>query len=348
MAAVAGAAAGTKALRTPDAEAAAVGNGASMRWGVTDNYTGGSSTNLLGNVGGQMVQFWNNYNGGNGFAPALVGLGRKQGLYGLVSPQGIDARFSGKTIGVAAQGGDYGVFAIAKTTGGAAVYGASSVGNALHGESTSGGGSGVIGEAVGGFGVWGQSDSGAGVHGETNSGKGVEGVGNPGVYGTSNAGRGVEGSGNPGVYGSSVTGVGVQGSGQTGVEGTSTAAGPGVSGSGLPGVQGTSNAGSGVLGQTTSGIGVEASVAAGGTGIALHAKGHARFDTSGAGKFVAGERLKAVATATPPGCKILVTLNNNPGPANALKYVKRTATGFTVYLQKKVTGNVRFSWFVIR
>ena len=53
--------------------------------------------------------------------------------------------------------------------------------------------------------------------------------------------------------------------------------------------------------------------------------------------------------STPPGSKILVTLNQNPGRGNALKFVKRTSdTGFTVVLLKAVTGGVSFSYFVLR
>ncbi len=51
---------------------------------------------------------------------------------------------------------------------------------------------------------------------------------------------------------------------------------------------------------------------------------------------------------TPAGCKVLVTLMQNPGPDNGLKYVKRTSdTGFTVYLHKPVGGVVAFAYFVI-
>ncbi len=311
MAAVAGAAAGAKVLTAPEAEAANVGIGGNIRLGVTDVFTGNVSTNLIGDVNGQFIQFWNNSS--SPFAPAFVGLGRSQGLYGTISPAPIDSRFSGNKIGVAAQGGAYGVFAVAKATNGAAVYGESDKGNAVHGKSTTSGGSGIVGEAVTAYGVFGRSDSGTGVRGETNSGMGVEGVGNPGVLGTSNVGAG-------------------------------------VSGTGQPGVEGTSSTGSGVHGETTSGTGVEASVAGGGTGIALHARGQVRFDTAGSDKFTAGQASQVVfGVLPPPGSKILVTLNQNPGPGNALKFVKRTSdTGFTVFLLKPVGGTVSFSYFVIR
>ena len=103
-------------------------------------------------------------------------------------------------------------------------------------------------------------------------------------------------------------------------------------------------------GETTSGVGVEASVASGGNGVALHARGEVRFDTAGSDKFTAGQSMKVVSgVPTAPGAKILVTLNQNPGPGNALKFVKRTSdTGSTVNLLKPVTGTVSFSYFVIR
>ncbi len=83
--------------------------------------------------------------------------------------------------------------------------------------------------------------------------------------------------------------------------------------------------------------------------MALKAEGSVAFSSAGIETFSRGQATRAVSgVVTPPGVKILVTLNQNPGPGNALKYVKRTSdTGFTVYLLKPVSGKVSFSYFVI-
>lgn len=294
---IAAAAAGAAGLKSISgvAEAGNIADGQSYKLGETNSYTGSTTTNVIGTVNGQFIQYWNGSTAN--FAPAFVALGKKQGLIGAINdgggyPAGLT---SGNTIGVGAQGGQYGVYAVAEKSGGAAVYGESPVGNAVHGKATASGGSGVVGEATTAYGVYGSATSGNGVSGEASTGKGVYGSGGTG-----------------GVYGTSSTGYGVFGS---------------------------SNTGTGVIAAATAA-----------SGLALHAQGAVRFDSAGTDKFVKDEVSKAVTgVATPPGCKILVTLNQNPGPGNALKYVKRTSdTGFTVFLLKPVTGNVSFSYFVIR
>jgi hypothetical protein len=118
----------------------------------------------------------------------------------------------------------------------------------------------------------------------------------------------------------------------------------------------TTGAGRGVYGVCAEGVGVEAYSVTGialkaisPEGVALRASGPVQFSSAGTGAFKRGQQMVPVAgPATPPGCSILVTLNQNPGPGNALKYVKRTGdAGFTVYLLKPVAGRVSFSYFVI-
>lgn len=302
VAAVAAGAASLKSL-SDVAEAGNIASGQSYKMGETNTYTGALTTNVIGTVNAQLIQYWNNSTAN--FAPAFVGLGKKQGIIGMVNDGGgfNSSLVSGNTMGVGAQGGQYGLYAIAEKTGGAAVYGVSGAGNALHGKTTASGGSGVVGEATTGYGAYGKATSGDGVRGDSTSGRGVVGAGDTGV----------EGSG------------------------------------GSVGVKGTTSSGTGVIAETASGTGMRASASAA-NGIALYAQGPVRFDTAGTGKFAKGQSSKVISgVPTPPGCKILVTLNQNPGPNNALKYVKRTSdTGFTVYLLKAVTGVVSFSYFVIR
>lgn len=302
---VAVAAAGAAGLKSLSgvAEAGNIADGQSYKLGETNSYTGSTTTNVIGTVNGQFIQYWNGSTAN--FAPAFVALGKKQGLIGAINdgggyPAGLT---SGNTIGVGAQGGQYGVYAVAEKTGGAAVYGQSGVGNALHGKSTSSGGSGLVGEATSGYGAYGKATSGDGVRGDSSTGRGVLGAGDIGVLGNG----------------------------------------------GTTGVEGSSSSGTGVVASTTTGTGLRAT-ASDASGIALHAEGPVRFQTAGTDKFTANQSSKVISgVPTPPGCKILVTLNQNPGPGNALKYVKRTSdTGFTVFLLKPVTGNVSFSYFVIR
>ena len=83
--------------------------------------------------------------------------------------------------------------------------------------------------------------------------------------------------------------------------------------------------------------------------MALRAEGPVSFSSAGSGMLSRGQASKVVqGVSTPPGSKVLVTLNQNPGPGNALKYVKRSGdTEFTVYLLKPVDGPVSFSYFVL-
>lgn len=122
------------------------------------------------------------------------------------------------------------------------------------------------------------------------------------------------------------------------------------------GVWGNADSGPAIVGNAAQGVGVHAASVSGTaleakstSGLAIRATGGLAFSSAGTGAFQRGEVSRAVTgPATPPGCSILVTLNQNPGPGNALKYVKRTGpAGFTVYLLKPVAGRVGFSYFVI-
>jgi hypothetical protein len=102
------------------------------------------------------------------------------------------------------------------------------------------------------------------------------------------------------------------------------------------------------VGAVTKG-GIAVSAVADAAGVALRATGAVSFSSAGTAKFRKGQSQVAVeGVRTPPGAKILVTLSQNPGKENALKYVRRTSdTGFTVHLLRPVPGVVAFSYFVI-
>lgn len=158
---------------------------------------------------------------------------------------------------------------------------------------------------------------------------GVKGVGGPpnsiGVYGLANEATGVA------MRAENGAGTALQAIGETRLDGATT----------LRGALRLVDPGSGndirLAGKT------------GPAGVALRVDGPVSFKTSGTARFTKGRATRSVTgVATPPGVRILVTLNQNPGPGNALKYVKRTSdNGFTAYLLKPVTGGVEFSWFVI-
>ena len=114
-------------------------------------------------------------------------------------------------------------------------------------------------------------------------------------------------------------------------------------------VHGFADTGIGVLATTDTGAALQAE-AGSPDGLGLAVTGAVKLTAAGLGKFKKGQSNAVVAgPKTPNGVKILVTLMQNPGPGNGLKYVKRTSdTGFTVYLQKPVGGMVSFAYFVIQ
>jgi hypothetical protein len=110
----------------------------------------------------------------------------------------------------------------------------------------------------------------------------------------------------------------------------------------------SSTAGAGLHGESETGVGVWAE-ATKPAGFALRAVGKVSFNSAGVGRFKRGESAKVVTGVTVPAtAKILVTLNQDPGPGNTLKLARRvSATSFEVQLLVAASKATRFSYFVI-
>jgi hypothetical protein len=264
-----------------------------------------------------------------------------------------------------------------------AVYGKNGkiVGTGVWGEATENPGFGVRGTANGSFGaaMWGIADgsNGTGVRAWA---RGIQGQGvnvlaqRYGLYSASQTGvyaiGGVEVSpGSPppdldalgfapentGVYGISNTGNGDGVRGETkvgrGVVGIATEGGVAVHATAdaapAKAVVAVSAAGTSVHAQTATGTALLSESTGG--GLAVQAKGRVKFSSSGAAAIAKGARSRTLTNVdAPANCKILVTLNQDPGPGNAVLMARRlSATSIRVKLLKPAVRKTRFSWFVL-